>query len=195
MGSLSDLLNALLDVSRLDAQLVVPNRQAVSINRIFEEVQHEFASEAVEKELHLRIVPTSLSCDSDPTLLKQILANLLSNAIKYTDRGRILVGCRHRGREIEIQVLDTGIGIPQEKHALIFEEFVQLDNFERNRDKGLGLDCRSSSERRHFCAINPACLKVREGIVVFCNGAPRRKGGRAHNIANCAGRYPQYYSH
>ncbi|MBR7653503.1 hybrid sensor histidine kinase/response regulator [Brucella oryzae] len=139
VGSLSDLLNALLDVSRLDAQLVVPNRQAVSINRIFEEVQHEFASEAVEKELHLRIVPTSLSCDSDPTLLKQILANLLSNAIKYTDRGRILVGCRHRGREIEIQVLDTGIGIPQEKHALIFEEFVQLDNFERNRDKGLGL--------------------------------------------------------
>ncbi len=139
VGSLSDLLNALLDVSRLDAQLVVPNRRAVSINRIFEEVQHEFASEAAEKKLHLRIVPTSLYCDSDPTLLKQILANLLSNAIKYTDRGRILVGCRRRGREIEIQVLDTGIGIPQEKHGLIFEEFVQLDNFERNRDKGLGL--------------------------------------------------------
>jgi CheY-like chemotaxis protein len=50
-----------------------------------------------------------------------------------------LIGCRRRGREIEIQVLDTGIGIPQEKHGLIFEEFVQLDNFERNRDKGLGL--------------------------------------------------------
>jgi CheY-like chemotaxis protein len=76
---------------------------------------------------------------SDPTLLGQILRNLVSNAVRYTERGRILVGCRRAGAGLAIEVLDTGIGIASNKIERIFEEFYQIGNPERDRKRGLGL--------------------------------------------------------
>ncbi len=82
---------------------------------------------------------TSLCVRSDPTLLARILRNLVANAVRYTERGRVLVGCRRRGDRVSIEIWDTGAGIPPEKHAEIFQEFTQLGTPERDRRKGLGL--------------------------------------------------------
>ena len=76
---------------------------------------------------------------SDPRLLEQMLRNLLANAVKYTERGKILLGCRRYGDKLRIEVWDTGIGIPGEQLTGIFEEFRQLDNSARERERGLGL--------------------------------------------------------
>ncbi len=76
---------------------------------------------------------------SDPRLLEQTLRNLLSNAVKYTERGKVLLGCRRRGDKLRIEVWDTGIGIPTGQLKVIFEEFHQLDNAARERIRGLGL--------------------------------------------------------
>ena len=77
--------------------------------------------------------------ETDPVLMERILRNLVSNAVRYTDRGRILVGCRRRGGAISVQVWDTGRGIPKDQHAQVFQEYYQLGNPERDRAKGLGL--------------------------------------------------------
>ncbi|GLU26172.1 hybrid sensor histidine kinase/response regulator [Brucella sp. NBRC 12950] len=139
VANLSYLLNALLDVSRLDAQIVTPNRETISIGELQDDLRNEFASLAESKGLRWRMVRCDLHTDSDPMMLRQIIANLIANAIRYTTSGGILFGCRLRGSNIEIQVYDTGIGIAENQHKTVFEEFVQLHNPERDRDKGLGL--------------------------------------------------------
>ena len=77
--------------------------------------------------------------DSDPVLVERILRNLVSNAVRYTERGRIVVGYRRRGPRLAMQVWDTGVGIPEHQQALVFQEYYQLGNPERDRTKGLGL--------------------------------------------------------
>ena len=87
----------------------------------------------------MRTVPCGLSIRSDPRLLEQMIRNLLSNALKYTNRGKVLLGCRRRGGILSIEVWDTGIGIPDEELKAIFEEYHQVDNAARERSRGLGL--------------------------------------------------------
>ncbi|GAJ95430.1 hybrid sensor histidine kinase/response regulator [Agrobacterium sp. SHOUNA12C] len=139
VGNLSGLLNALLDISRLDAGVVTVTKEPVSLNRLFAELRDEFANAAGERGLGWRTVDSTLSVDSDPIMLKRILDNLVSNAFRYSTKGRVLLGCRRRGASVEIQVWDTGAGIPADQQKAIFEEFVQLHNPERDRTQGLGL--------------------------------------------------------
>src|SRR5512146_1526027 len=138
-GSLSGLLDALLDISKLDAQITQPKRLAFAIQLLFKELESEFAQLAQRKGIRLTFVPSSALVDSDPILLGQILRNLITNALRYTPSGRILVGCRHRAGKVSIEVHDTGSGIPADQHQLIFTEFCQVGNKERDRQKGLGL--------------------------------------------------------
>lgn len=137
--SLSGLLNTLLDISKLDAGIVTPVKEDVSLDRLFRDFHDEFAGEARARGLRWRVVETSAWVHTDPMMLKRILGNLLSNAFRYTNAGGVLLGCRRRGGNVEIQVLDTGIGISRDQHAVVFDEFVQLHNPERDREKGLGL--------------------------------------------------------
>ncbi|QCI65588.1 hybrid sensor histidine kinase/response regulator [Phreatobacter stygius] len=140
VGNLGDLLNGLLDISRLDAGVVPVGREPVSLGRLFADLSHEYAGAARERGLDWRIAKTSLWVDSDPVLLKRVLGNLVSNAFRYTTTGGVLLGCRRRsGGKVEIQVLDTGIGIAGDQQAVIFDEFVQLQNPEHDRAQGLGL--------------------------------------------------------
>jgi CheY-like chemotaxis protein/anti-sigma regulatory factor (Ser/Thr protein kinase) len=76
---------------------------------------------------------------TDSALLENILRNLLSNALRYTDKGGILFSCRQRKSEIWIEIWDSGIGIPDSEYGLIFDEFYQINNPERDRQQGLGL--------------------------------------------------------
>jgi len=87
----------------------------------------------------LKFSPSSAVIESDIILAVQILRNLVSNALRYTPAGSVLVGCRHRQGKLLIEVHDTGIGIPEDQRAKIFDEFYQVNNPERDRQQGLGL--------------------------------------------------------
>jgi CheY-like chemotaxis protein len=100
----------------------------------------EFAPIARDKGLDLHFVPCSLPVESDRSLLRRLLQNFISNAIKYTPRGRVLVGCRRRGQQLQISIYDTGVGIPVQKRGEIFKEFHRLEQGARiARGLGLGL--------------------------------------------------------
>jgi signal transduction histidine kinase len=99
---------------------------------------------------------------SDPALLERIIRNFVSNAVRYTDRGGIVVGCRQRSAAVRIEVLDSGRGIPADKHREIFQEFCQLDNPERDRRNGLGLGLAIVDRVARLLdhALNPARLRA-----------------------------------
>ncbi len=138
--SLASPLDALLDISRLDAGVIESAISTVDLHLLLTQLTEEFRPQAEDKKLRLDLrCERGLMVRTDPMLLQRILRNLLSNAIKYTDRGSVeLVGARD-GRRCGVSVRDTGRGIPDAEHARIFEEFYQLQNPERDRSKGLGL--------------------------------------------------------
>ncbi len=139
LAGLDAVLDALLDISRLDAGAVSPRVETFPVARILTGLRDAFAAAAGESQLELRVVPTSAWCVSDPLLLERVLSNLVSNALRYTAKGGVVVGCRRSGERLRLEVWDTGSGIPENKRDEIFREFVQLGNPQRNRDKGLGL--------------------------------------------------------
>lgn len=139
IDAMGRLFRALLDVSRLDAGVVHTEISTFALGPLLEGVRIEFEPPARQRGLRLRVMPTSLRAHSDPALLERVVRNLVSNAIRYTDRGRVLVGCRRRGTEVRLIVCDTGRGIPRDKQPMIFEEFYQIGNPERDRTQGLGL--------------------------------------------------------
>lgn len=134
-----DLLDALLDVSRLDAGVSEPERRTFSVVDILEQIEVEFEAAALNKGLRLTVVPSSCTIETDPVMLLRMLRNLVSNAVRYTEQGRVLVGARRTGAGLRIDVIDTGIGIDPSNLEQIFEDFRQLGNPERDRRRGLGL--------------------------------------------------------
>ena len=139
LGVMGGLLDALLDISQLDNGAITPEVTDFSIGEMLERLYLAFRHEARAKGLSLKLVPSSVIVGSDPVLLENIVRNLLANAIRYTDKGKVLLGCRRRGPKLRIEVWDTGIGIPEAQVNRIFEEFYQLNNPARDRSKGLGL--------------------------------------------------------
>jgi signal transduction histidine kinase len=133
------LFNSLLDISRLDAGVIEVHPEHFPVACLMERLKKQFVPQALEKGLMLRVHPCEWTIYSDPLLLERILLNLVTNAIRYTDRGGILVGCRRRGKNLLIQIWDNGQGIPEQQWETVFQEFVQLNNPERDRSKGLGL--------------------------------------------------------
>ena len=139
LGAANELLNSLLDISRLDAGVIRPQAETFATQDILDQLDSEYAALAEEKGLTLRTVATSAIVRTDPTILRSVLQNLISNAVRYTESGRILVGCRRRGKSLVIQVWDTGIGISDDLLDAIFDEYFQIGNLERDRTRGLGL--------------------------------------------------------
>lgn len=146
----SDLLDALLDFSRLEAGVVVPFPRPFSLQELLYSVENEAAPMAEAKGLVFRSRETPLSTVSDPALVELILRNLTSNAIKYTHSGGVLLAVRRRTATVILEVWDTGVGIEPHNHEAIFQEFHQLDNPQRDRRKGLGLGlaiCKGIADR------------------------------------------------
>ena len=139
LGAMTSMLNTLLDMNQIEAGTVRANPVRFPINDLFDRLRDEFTDHAQAQRLSLRVVPCRLSVESDPRLLEQMLRNLLSNAVKYTKRGGVLLGCRRHAGKLSVEVWDTGVGIREEEHEAIFEEYHQLDNAARNRSRGLGL--------------------------------------------------------
>lgn len=137
--NLSEMLSDLLDLSKLEAGVVTPNVSDFDLNSVLTKVVSSHAPEAEQKGLALRCRGTGMIGHTDPVLFQRIVGNLVANAIRYTEQGGVLIACRRRQGTIWVEVWDTGIGIPPDKTAEIFEEFKQLANPERNRAKGSGL--------------------------------------------------------
>ncbi|MGE5517163.1 MAG: ATP-binding protein [Bacteroidota bacterium] len=139
LGAGEELLRNFLDVSVLESGIVQPTVADVPVAHLLTELGDASLSLAEDKGLELRLVPCGATIRSDATLLKRLLVNLVGNAIRYTTTGRVVVGCRRRGRFLRIEVWDTGIGIAADQLQAVFEDFYQIGNPERDRTKGLGL--------------------------------------------------------
>ncbi len=139
--ALGQLLSSLLDISKLDAGIVTPEFASVDISDLLKRLYRNFLPIAEKKKLDLRLRShPSAHVLSDPVLLENILRNLIDNAIKYTTKGGILINCRSRkNHELWIEVIDTGDGISPLNQEIIFEEFYQINNMQRDRRQGLGL--------------------------------------------------------
>ena len=137
--AMNELFNALLDISKLDAGVVMPSISEFPVDHLLKRIEMTFAAAAREKGLRLRVVSSGAFIRSDFILLERILLNLVSNAIRYTVGGGVMVGCRRRGDALRIEVWDSGVGIPEDQRSSIFREFYQLPTAERDRSGGLGL--------------------------------------------------------
>jgi signal transduction histidine kinase/CheY-like chemotaxis protein len=134
-----ELLNALLDYSKLNAGAITPVIKNFNMQPLLTKLERELSPNATVKNLVYRCRETLLAVETDKVLLELILRNIISNAINYTESGGVLIGCRKHNKTVAIEVWDTGIGIAKNDLDNIFKEFLQLYNSERNREKGFGL--------------------------------------------------------
>ena len=184
VNSLEALLGSLLDISKLDAGVIEAAPSGVHLQPLFDRLGNEFAALADDKGLVFKVRPISAMVQTDAVLLERILRNLLANAFRYTERGGVLLSCRVRERKDKgqgqrqgqhqamIEVWDTGSGIPASQHHAIFQEFFQLANPERDREKGLGLGL-AIVDRLVRLLGHTLTLRSRVGRgSVFCVAAP-----------------------
>ena len=170
--AMQDLLDGLLDISKLDAGAVQVNLHATPLNAIFEQIRLAMVDAAAEKGLRLRVRPTTAWVRSDPVLLQRILQNLVANAVRYTQQGSVLLACRQHagsaesggggGGRARIEVWDSGIGIAPEHQHQVFREFYQVGNAERDRTRGLGLGLNIVQRTAHLLG-HPFTLRSRVG--------------------------------
>lgn len=137
--SCGEMLNTLLDFSRVDAGVMSPRLLSFRLQPLLYKMEREFGPQADAKGIVYRSRDTDLVVQSDPMLLELILRNLVSNAIRYTEQGGLLLACRRRGTQAILEVWDTGVGISSTHHQAVFGEFFQLGNPERDLQGGLGL--------------------------------------------------------
>ncbi|MCZ4088919.1 hybrid sensor histidine kinase/response regulator [Sinorhizobium psoraleae] len=180
--SIESLLQALLDISRLDSSGAEFNITSFDLGSLLQGLAEDLAPLATEKGISLRIVPSTRWVTSDQRYLMRCIQNLVVNAIQYTERGRVLVGCRPRGDRLRIEVWDTGIGISEEDQTRIFNEFTRASGAERGTGMGLGL---SIVERACRHLDHPVRLVSQPGRgSVFSITVPLAAPGRASACEN-----------
>ncbi len=154
---LQDIIEALMEIAKLDSDRVELDRQPLQLNAVFQTLIEQFTPIAARKGLSLSFVPSTLVVESDPGYLRRILENLISNAVRYTEEGRILIGVRRRGRYARIEVRDTGRGLAKADQSLIFDEFRKVD---RSSSQGLGLG---------LAIVKRACAALDHPVDVWSN--------------------------
>ena len=139
LGAGEHLLNSLMDLSAIDAGVVGFVPRVVTADQILDWCRTYYGATAAANGLELRVVGCRAVLLTDQAALQRILGCLIDNALRVTVRGRVVVGCRRRNGRLHFEVWDNGPGIPADKLPLVFEEFYQLGNPERDRRRGLGL--------------------------------------------------------
>ncbi len=134
-----NIIEALLDISKLDAGKAAFDMQPVPLSAILSPLRDELTPMARAKGLDLTIIDSSLSVVSDPGYLRRIVQNLIANAVKYTHEGRVIVGVRRNGASARVEVWDTGPGIAETDRQTIFQEFERLNQPTTSDGLGLGL--------------------------------------------------------
>lgn len=161
--SMSDLLNNMLDVSKLDAQVIEPKPKHFLLSMLFKRLQGELNPFTEDKGIKLIVNNSDELVFADAILLEQVLNNLLSNAIRYTHSGSITLTAQSASEFINISIKDTGMGIANTDKEAIFLEFHQIHNPERDQNKGLGLGL---SIVKRLCALQnwPLALDSKLGV-------------------------------
>jgi PAS domain S-box-containing protein len=140
LGSMADLLNALLDVTRLESGALTPNLEVVSLATVLADLERQFKDAATARNLTLRVSPTTECLLTDRVLFRQILQNLFSNALQYTRDGGVTVTVERNAGYLCIAIADTGVGIPAAELDRIFDEYYRGETPGiRSRGFGLGL--------------------------------------------------------
>jgi len=178
--SVSELLNALLDISRLDAQEVSVNLQSVHISKLLKAVQSEWQPQLEEFGRKLEVDAIDLCIKTDPILLTRILGNIIANALKHTS-GDVLIRSTKHDDNICIEICDEGGGIPDDSLHEVFTEYFQLNNPERDRTKGLGLGL-AIVKRLALLLQHPTQIKNMEQGLCFSIEAPICKAEQASEM-------------
>lgn len=139
IDAMKRLLNALLDISKLESGAVKPQPCVFPLKKLFDELRSEFSTAAEVKGLVLEVEDTAIFTRTDPALVEQLLRNLVSNAIKYTSSGMIELRARTTAAGVRVEVRDTGVGIPEDQLTLIFDEFFQVGVARNTTREGYGL--------------------------------------------------------
>lgn len=140
LTAMTNLLNSLLDISRLDAGAVTPDLEVFPIQRLIDRMSDEFARQAQHQGLEFHSSSCAAVVNSDPNLLVEIIQNFVSNAVRYTDKGTVRLECLEVDGQCVIKVTDTGIGIDKDQIDEIFREFHQCNSPGASKEGfGLGL--------------------------------------------------------
>lgn len=179
-GNLSELLESLLDISKIDLATLLPDIRPIDLEELLRRVAAQHRHNAEAKQLRLHVARTSLWIASDPDLFFRIVANLVSNAIRYTERGSVVIGARRAGDQVRVEIWDTGIGIEEKHFPQLFQEFYQVVNSERNANNGLGLGLAIVDRLARILDHKISLRSIRGSGSVFCVLAPRAT--REHNV-------------
>jgi signal transduction histidine kinase len=150
---MAEELDRLAETSVLQTGLGTPKLRSFAVSEIFESIVHNWRLHAEAKGLKLVVKSCGAQIVSDPGMLRAIIGNLVGNAIKYTERGRVLVGCRKRGNHLSIEVLDSGSGIPAEQLGAIFDAFHQINPASEGLGLGLSIVRRTAEALGHEVAL------------------------------------------
>lgn len=159
LRGLQTLIGSLLDLSRLDAGAVQTEVVDFALQTLLDSVALQAAPSAAQRGLRMRVVPTTAWVRSDPALLERIVVNLVSNALRYTEHGGVVVGARRRGPDIELMVVDSGVGIEAHQQARVFDEFYRgapARNDERGQGLGLSIVRRLAQLLHHPLSLRSA---------------------------------------
>jgi PAS domain S-box-containing protein len=189
IDSATRLLNALLDISRLESGAIEPQLSPVSLEVAFEDLAQEFAPAAAAKNLSLEFADTHVVMSTDRTLFTQLLQNLIGNALKYTERGHVRISQAAEPDALVLKIEDSGVGIPGDKVERIFDEYYQIGPQGTQRlGVGLGLAIVREVSRLLGYSVSVAstpgegtCVSVRipRHRLLPATEAPARAGGDA----------------
>ncbi|HWT15443.1 MAG TPA: PAS domain-containing hybrid sensor histidine kinase/response regulator [Patescibacteria group bacterium] len=186
LRSAEELLDGLLDISRLDAGALKPELRRFALDEVLRGIVEQVTPLADARGLSLRLVPTRLVVESDRRLLRRILQNFVSNALRYTHRGGVLIGARRSGAAVRIEVWDSGPGIAAQHLDAIFGEFERLDQTSPWGERGLGLGL-SICERIARMLGHPLTVRSRVGRgSMFAVTLPRARADRINAAAAVA---------
>jgi len=136
------LINDVLDISRINAQPMDIASHPLVLRELITNWHNDFKTQAASKQIEFELdispdLPETVT--GDEARLTQIAANLLQNALKFTEKGKVSLAASRGNSTWQFSVTDTGIGIPEEWHSLIFEEFRQVDGSSKRKYGGAGL--------------------------------------------------------
>ncbi|WP_413701114.1 sensor histidine kinase [Psychromonas sp. KJ10-10] len=139
LNDLENLISTLVDISKLDAGVVKADKSIFKLSDLLDNLSNEYQQQSIVYDIKFRYVACTSFVNSDSVLLARILRNFLSNAFRYTDKGKVLLGCRRQGNNIRIEVWDNGSGIVADQLSEIFKEFKRLKSSHSAYTNGLGL--------------------------------------------------------
>ncbi|ART81903.1 hybrid sensor histidine kinase/response regulator [Oceanisphaera profunda] len=178
-----DLIADLLDMSRLESGKLTAKPVDFALDELFNTLKAEFDVLVEQDGGRFSVVNSRLGVHSDPRLLRRILQNFLTNALRYNSGGRVLLGARHQGDNLCLEVWDNGPGIAEDKQRLIFDEFMRLEHGQRQHQQGMGLGLAIAQGLARMLDHRLAVRSTEGKGSVFSVTVPRAIAGRGKSAS------------